>query len=132
VWHRPWDEASGEGAVPALVQPLSHLLACPRDWQVRIVIDRAALAPSALDSARFWYVGLHDAHDVELMREDLRGTELRSAIAATDGPIVISRAVRSTRRPVRWTVWPTDRRGYWLDRLSGEIAADALSSGGLA
>lgn len=130
VWHRPWDEASGEGAVPGLVQPLSHLLACPRDWQVRIVIDRAALAPSALDSARFWYVGLHDAQDVELMREDLRGNELRSAVATVDGPIVISRAVRSTRRPARWTVWPTDRRGYWLDRLSGEIGADALTAGG--
>ncbi len=127
VWHRPWEEA-GDSAAPMLVQPLSHLLASPRAWQVRIVIDRAAVTPSAFDAAPFWYVGLHDEEDTELLREDLRGTELRHA-ASADGPIIISRALRSTRRPTRWTVWPTDRRGYWLDKLSGEIAPDALSHG---
>ena len=128
TWHRPWDEARDESAAPALVQPLSHLLAAPRAWQVRIVIDRAAVTPSAFDAAPFWYVGLHDEEDTELLREDLRGNELRHA-ASADGPIVISRALRSTRRPTRWTVWPTDRRGYWLDKLSGEIAPDALIHG---
>jgi hypothetical protein len=132
VWHRPWAEDRDESAAPALVQPLSHLLTCPRAWQVRIVIDRAALAPSAFDRARFWYVGLHDEEDVELLREDLLGPELRNAIEAGDGPIVISRALRSTRRPARWTVWPTDRRGCWLDKVSGDIAPDGLVLGDAA
>ena len=140
VWHGAWDEAADESAAPVLVQPLSHLLAgrahqpaalaapvaAAGDWRIRIVIDRAALTPSALDRPRFWYVGVHDADDVELARDDLTGSELRHAVAGDEGAIVIDRVLRSIRRPARWTVWPVDRGGFWLDPLSGEVAGDDM------
>ncbi len=126
VWSCGWDEDEGELAAPAVVQPLSHMLNAPHAWKIRIVLDRAALPPAALDQTPFWYVGFHDANDAEIGREDAGRQELRRTLAKADGQIVIDREVRSTRRPARWTVWTTDRAGRWLDKLSGPV--DALNA----
>jgi hypothetical protein len=125
AWWQGWSDEAGadHAAAPAIVQPLSHLLNAPHAWKIRIVLDRAALPPAALDQPPFWYVGFHDANDAEIVREDAGRQELRLSLARGDGSIVIDREVRSARRPARWTVWPTDRSGRWLDKLSGPVDA---------
>jgi hypothetical protein len=93
-----------------------------RTWTLRIAIDRVALPDAALDRPRFWYIGIHDDQDAELARQDAGPAELGAALARSDGRIVIQRQIRSPRPPARWTVWPVDRRGQWLDRVSGPAA----------
>lgn len=129
VWHRPWQESDDPGgrAAPPLVQPLSHVLGIARTWRIRIELDRAELPGTALDRPRFWYVGLHDADSVEILREDIAGAELSAALALGRERIVIQRSAIAVRPPARWTVWPTDRRGRWLDKLSGPVGPDCLS-----
>jgi hypothetical protein len=129
VWHRAWEDSEDPRglAAPPLVQPLSHELGLPRMWRIRIDLDRAALPDTALDRPRFWYVGLHDSDEVEILRRDLRGTELREALTRDRERIVIERAVNAARPPSRWTVWPTDRHGLWLDKLSGPVDPACLS-----
>ena len=128
VWHCPWkdgDEA-GSDAAPPITGPLSYLLGAKRLWKIRIELDRAALPPSALDRPRFWYVGLHDAAAAEIARQDLGGVELMRAIADDSRAIVIERAAASPLPPATWTVWPTDRYGRWLEKLSGPAQAEDL------
>lgn len=129
VWHRPWEESEDAqgAAAPPLVQPLSHLLGSARLWRIRIELDRAALADAALDRPHFWYVGLHDAEAAEVLRQDLSGAELRRVLARGEQRIVIERAIAAVRPPHSWTVWPADRRGRWLDKLSGPVGPDCLS-----
>jgi len=125
VWHRPWGENGADDPI-ALIQAMSHVLVSPRTWRVRIALDRTRIAPPAFDRPRFWYFGLHDAGEVELLRQDLNGAELQRATAPSDSPIVIERELRAIRPPARWTVWPADRTGRWLDKLSGAIDGEAL------
>ena len=87
---------------------------------MRIVLDRAALEPAALENPRYWYVAFHDVNDIEVARLDANRPELHT-LALGGGPIVIERAFQSLRPPASWTVWPTDRRGQWLQRMNGPI-----------
>lgn len=98
----------------------------PEHWTVRLSLDRAALPPEAFEQPRFWYVGFHDAEGQEIARDDAARGELGVAMSR-DGAILIERQFESTRPPARWTVWPTDRRGRWLDRIDGPIDAAAAS-----
>jgi hypothetical protein len=122
VFHRSWGKTeAGTGApAPPVVSPLSHLLGNPRTWGVKIVLDRAALPPPALDRPLFWYVGFHDAAGAEVARVDADRRELMRR-TRDDGPIVIERRVSAFRPPVSWTVWPTDRHGRWLHRIEGAV-----------
>lgn len=99
----------------------------PQTWRLRIGLDRTALPSAAVEAPRFWYVGIHDADDVEIARVDAGRDELDRALADAGERIVIERQFRSARRPARWTVWPVDRRGYWTERLSGPVDADCLA-----
>lgn len=91
-----------------------------RTWTLRIVLDRAALEPAALENPRYWYVAFHDVNDIEVARLDANRSELHT-LALGGGQIVIERAFESLRPPASWTVWPTDRRGQWLQRMNGPI-----------
>ncbi len=128
AWHLPWQADTGPADHPPapLVGALSILLGATRRWKIRIELDRAALPPAALDRPRFWYVGLHDADAVELMRQDLCGAELKFALADPSRPVTIERTANSPLPPATWTVWPTDCHGRWLDKLSGPAAAEDL------
>jgi hypothetical protein len=96
--------------------------AAMRTWTLRIGVERGALPDAAFDRPQFWYVGLHDENEVELARQDARGAELGAVLARGEDRIVIERQVRSPTPPARWTIWPVDRRGRWLDKLSGNAA----------
>lgn len=128
VWHVTWqaDGTGHENLAPPLVPPLSYLLGATRRWKIRIELDRQLLSPCALDRPRFWYVGLHDAEAIEVMREDMGGAELRRALSDSRGPIVIERAAICPTPPATWTIWPTDRHGRWLEKLSGQAVAEDL------
>jgi len=116
---RQADAAARRGIEPAPAAPPRAAL---RTWRVRIGLDRAQLSPAALQDARFWYVGMHDENDVEIARADADHGEVRRSIAAANGEIVIERECVSVRPPARWTIWPVDRHGRWLERLSGPVA----------
>jgi hypothetical protein len=115
--------AARRGDEPPPLQP-----ACgpARDWTVRLSLDRAGLQEAALRQPLFWYVGFHNADGVEIARLDAGRAELRAALAAAEGPIRIERRFASVRPPTRWTVWPTDRRGRWLDRVEGLVDSACL------
>jgi hypothetical protein len=93
----------------------------PREWRVRIVLDRAALPPEALADPPFWYVGFHDAYDAEIHREDAFGDELRQLLCSDARELVIERQFSSARRPTTWTVWPVDFAGNWLAKSIGFV-----------
>lgn len=128
VWHLPWDEGDvpDQMVVPPIAAPLSNLLGAARLWKIRIELDRAEIPPPALDRPRFWYVGLHDAHHCEIARQDVGGAELFQLVTGEAKPIVIERAVTSPLPPATWTVWPTDRQGRWLDKLTRPANAEDL------
>jgi hypothetical protein len=98
-----------------------------RTWPVRLELDRSTIAPGALDRPAFWYVAFHDADGKEIARQDAAATELHRILTQTRETIVIERQVRAPRPPVQWTVWPTDRRRAWLDRLTGPIDAASFA-----
>ncbi len=91
-------------------------------WSLSIDLDRRALPPAGLEAPAFWYVGFHDAEGAEIWREDAGRPELRRALAGSGERIVITRRFHSARPPAKWTVWPTDRRGRWLEQVSGTVA----------
>jgi GT2 family glycosyltransferase len=112
LFQRKWASAAPPPAAVPIEPPL---------WDLRIELDRSALPAAGLDDPAFWYVGFHDAEGAEIWREDAARPELRRALAGER--IVITRRFRSPRTPAAWTVWPTDRRGRWLEQVSGPIAA---------
>lgn len=99
------------------------LIASQRDWTVRLLLGRSALSEAALRHPMFWYVGFHDAQGNEIARDDAGRAEMHALLTGSDGPIRIERRFASAQPPARWTIWPVDRRGQWLDRIDGAIAA---------
>ncbi|MES2442404.1 MAG: GlcNAc-transferase family protein [Pseudomonadota bacterium] len=98
-----------------------------KTWNIRIVLDRETVPPPALDRPSFWYVGFHDGEQQELARADARAAEITRALATNQGAIVLERQIRTAQPPQSWTVWPTDRQGRWLGKLSGPIDAACLA-----
>ena len=93
-----------------------------RTWTVRLALDQEKLLPEALDNPMFWYVGFHDADGVEIARHDASRGEMAGSLARDGRSIILERCFTSPRPPASWTIWPTDRRGRWLDRMGGPIA----------
>jgi len=94
-----------------------------KTWRISIALDRETLSGAALNAPRFWYVGVHDEANVEIARADAQHAELARAIRSPAPRIVLEREVRSARPPARWTVWPVDRHGHWLEPHHGAIDA---------
>ena len=97
-----------------------------REWHVRIVLDRGALQPEALADPLFWYVGVHDAEQSEIHREDAAGDELQQVAAGGRREIVIERCFNSARQPATWTVWPMSCAGEWLGRTDRTVDGGTL------
>lgn len=116
--------ATWRGDEPPPAPPVAADL---KTWRLRIALDRQALPEAAIDQPRFWYVGIHDADNVEIARHDADRQEVNGALAHGGADIVIERQIRSARPPARWTVWPVDRRGYWTERLSGTVVAEQVA-----
>jgi hypothetical protein len=93
-----------------------------RDWHVSIVLDRKALPSAALLSSQFWYVGVHDAGDIELYRQDVHSEELAALLTGESAAIVIERTFRSAQQPASWTVWPFSPDDGWLEKSVGTVA----------
>ncbi len=113
--------AAREGNTPAAVRAGVPGGAIDRHWTVRLALDQHVLPPAARDDPQFWYVGFHDAEGVEIARNDATRAEMRAVLGAGEGPIILERRFTSSRAPARWTVWPTDCQGRWLDKLDGAI-----------
>ena len=92
-----------------------------RHWSIRCAVARTDLPVEALDRPLFWYVGLHDADGIEILRDDAGEPELQRLLAGAGAEIVIERRLTSARAPVSWTIWPIDRQGRWLKRISRPI-----------
>jgi len=122
--HRAAQDATLRGEEPPNPPVPSSWATQPREWRVRIVLDRAALEPEALADSPFWYVGFHDADKAEIHREDAGADELREVLRGDARKLVIERQFTSARQPTSWTVWPVDRTGNWLGKLEGR-ALDA-------
>ncbi len=113
--------ATRRGDEPPPPPPLTVGPGIEKTWEQRIRLPRATLPSAALDRSPFWYVGFHDVNGVEIDRQDVTWPELRALLARDDGEVVIERRFTSKREPASWTVWPTDRRRQWLEKLSGPI-----------
>jgi hypothetical protein len=95
-----------------------------REWRVRIGLDRARLPSAALSDPYFWYVGMHDADNAEIHREDATEEELRRINEGSDPVLWLERCFRSCRRPQMWTVWPFSRSLGWLDKIVDAVPFD--------
>jgi hypothetical protein len=121
--HRAVQNATLRGEEPPNPAAAEGWATEARDWHLRIVLQRMALPSAALANPLFWYVGFHDADHAEIHREDAGAEELRRLLEGEAAEIVIERRFRSTRQPVTWTVWPTDRGGAWLEKNDGAVDA---------
>ena len=127
IFRRRYASAAARQGVEPPLPPPSDPGRDLRDWSVRLVLDPAALPAGALDRPQFWYLGFHDETATEVAREDVQTHELARALAQSAGPIVIERRFRSARAPKSWLIWPTDKRGRWLDQLSGPVDETSLA-----
>lgn len=118
--------AARRGQEPAVPPPSGAGVGGPRDWRVRVTLDRTLLPEGALDRPAFWYVAFHDAAGVEIARADADRIELQAALARGGDAIVLDRHFRAARPPANWTVWPVDSRRHWLARLSGVVDQAAV------
>lgn len=100
----------------------------PPLWCLRICLSRQRVPEAALHRSPFWYIGFYDARGSEITRMDATHQELRQ-IAAQVGDIVFHRSFRDERRPVSWTIWPTDHQRRWLSPISAAIEPDELARG---
>jgi hypothetical protein len=113
--------AARKGEEPAPPPSLISGTGGVRTWPLKLVLERARLPAAALDQPAFWYVAFHDRDGNQVARQDAQRDELHALLARPEPAIVLERQVRSARPPVRWTVWPTDKRRRWLGELSGAV-----------
>ncbi len=119
--HRAAQDATLRGETPPNAPAAPDWPMEEREWRVRIVLDRATLPLAALAAPRLWYVGVHDADNKEIYRQDAVGEELRSLAEGVADQIVIERSFDSIRRPLTWTIWPVGRDGEWAEKATGAV-----------
>jgi hypothetical protein len=124
--HRVAQDATLQGLEPPNPPVTPNWATDVREWQVRITLDRGALPPEALEAPQFWYVGVHDASETEIYREDAHGDELLRLLTGDGGQITIQRRFHSARQPAMWAVWPFDRSGRWLEKMVGTVDSWSL------
>ncbi len=83
--HRAAQDATLRGEEPPNPPAQATWATEVRDWHVRIVLDRRTLQPEALADPRLWYVGVHDADNTELFRQDAGGEEVRWLLQGDTG-----------------------------------------------
>jgi hypothetical protein len=81
--------------------------------RVRLVEDDM---PAAVDDCDFWYVGAHDAQEVELFRHDLAGAALETFM--NDPSHERAFTFYSSQFVDSWTVWPHSRSRGWLTKIT--------------
>ena len=124
--HRVAQEPTLQGLEPPNPPVASNWATETRDWRVRIVLDYGTLQPEALADPRLWYVGVHDADNVEIHRQDAENDELQWLLQGDKGECVIERRFSSARQPASWTVWPMSSNGEWLTKTVGTVIPAVL------
>jgi len=124
--HRVAQDATLQGLEPPNRPATPAWATEMRDWRVRIVLDRGTLQPEAVADPLLWYVGVHDADNVEIHRQDAEGDELRWLLQGNTGQTMIERRFSSARQPATWTVWPMSSSGEWLAKTVGTVNATVL------
>ncbi|MEZ5285182.1 MAG: WlaTC/HtrL family glycosyltransferase [Vicinamibacterales bacterium] len=91
-----------------------------RGYALDLAIEKRRL-PADVHDYHFWYVGVHDAHGLEIVRQDVDREGVRALLADAGAHAVIRCAFETDRTPASWTVWPvSDTRG-WLERIDGPV-----------
>ena len=101
-----------------------------QDYRVEIEVRSGDLPPSAFEDGAFWYVGLHDENQAEVLRQDLQPTELQQLRRKDDARIRLVREFESQRQPTSWTVIPHAPSVGWLHRISEPLALGGKARGG--
>lgn len=65
----------------------------------------------------FLYIGIHDAQQREILRQDLTGASLSAALAAGDYLL----RLHSRNHPATWTLWPWQTQSGWGDSIRGSV-----------
>lgn len=119
-----------------LVQPYTYanqpppnpdIYASDEEWIDRSMKEfwtRIRLPPEAIDPDAdydFWYVGVHDAAEIELSRQDIEPDQI-ALVLAQKRPDFIHR-YRSYEKARAWTVWPHSRTRGWLEKITRNIGA---------
>jgi hypothetical protein len=128
--HRMAQDATLRGEEPPNPRAPATWATENREWHVRIVLDRRTLQSEALADPRLWYVGFHDADNVEIHRQDAEGDELQCLLHGDTAEIMIERHFSSARQPATWTVWPMSFAGEWLNQIVGTVDGKALIEAG--
>jgi hypothetical protein len=89
---------------------------CKHNYVAQIVVSRDKLPPLA--KVDFWYVGLHDKANTELIRQDLLPDAVQKALR-TD-PVRLELAYRAGEPASTWTIWPHNGKKGWLRKLTGK------------
>ena len=101
--------------------PAAESWACEiQTWKVVIELKRSQMSAEALVNSPFWYVGFHDANDVEIYREDLCGNEMCAVIHEAGEYLRIEREFQSGAVPRTWTIWPMAQSMNWLEKTVGD------------
>ena len=73
--------------------------------------------PEEIDSpndCRFWYIGLHDAHEKELYRKDISPREIEQLLNMN--PMRLSLQVSTLNEPYSCTIWPYSASRGWTNK----------------
>jgi hypothetical protein len=89
-------------------------------WMVRIRLQADLFPPGAWQDYSFWYIGVHDEQGFEIHRRDLTPAEI-APLAEVRPEIVLILEMQSGCIPASWTVWPVNRSGEWLGKLTGKL-----------
>jgi hypothetical protein len=90
---------------------------CKKDYVAQIVVSRDKL-PSR-DKVDFWYVGLHDKAETELIRQDLLPDAVERALHSD--PVHLELAYRAAEPASSWTIWPHSEKKGWLRKIKAKI-----------
>lgn len=92
-----------------------------RNWCVDFFIPRTQI--SADKEYTFWYCAVQDENDNELARLDVHGKQLQEIMDCKQDPYAYRwpLGVYSNIKPAKYVVWPMDKDGNWLDKITVDI-----------
>ena len=89
---------------------------CKKDYVAEILVSRDKLPP--LEDVDFWYVGLHDKSETELIRRDLNPSSIEKALRANR--VRLDLTYRAAEPASTWTIWPHSPKKGWLRKVTGK------------